>query len=413
MNPILFVFLSIFILEKCFLVFLELLNLKHQKQHPEEFFTEGSDEEKATKQAESLAYLEAKIRLGIVSLAFSALVIGLLIFTPLLAWINGFFSSLPVAPLVQNILFFESLVVFFVLLDLPFDLYQTFNIEERFKFNRSTPGLWIADLVKSLLLQMILTGVIVWVGYAMITHLSLWWLWLWIFFLVFTLFIQVISPFVIEPLFYHFTPLEDAELSKGISQMFEKIGIQAKRILVVDASRRSNHTNAYFTGFGKQKRIVLFDTLLQKMEPREILAILAHEAGHWKHKHLLKGFVVSQIGSLVVLLTAFWIFSQGWICNWFGLEVNQALLGIRILLITFVFQLVGFFLAPLMNGSSRKHEFEADGFAANLTGKSEDLIDALQKLSVDNLAHPAPHPLYVLWHHFILPSKNGLQGLKR
>ncbi len=406
-TPVLLI-LIVFIFEKVLLLVLDILNLRHQKQHPEAFYSTEPDSKE--KSAQSLSYLEEKTRLSIFSSIISNFVFILVLFSGVLSPINQFFKNLPVSALLQNLILFESLVLFSFLLEIPEDLYLTFVIEEKYKFNRTTSGLWISDQLKSLVLQVVLIALLGLVGFLILMYLSLWWVWIWVFFLLFSLFILVISPYVIEPLFYHFTPLENPELSKKIQDLFSNIGIEATHILVVDASRRSNHTNAYFTGLGKQKRIVLFDTLLEKMDSEEIIAILAHEAGHWKHKHLLKTMISSQLTSLIALFLVSLVFSDGSISHWFGLN-NNSLIGLHLILITFVFQLAGFWLAPLSNLLSRKHEFEADRFSADLTGHPEFLIRALKKLSADNLSHPAPHPLYVIYHYSHPPVSERIQKL--
>jgi STE24 endopeptidase len=226
---------------------------------------------------------------------------------------------------------------------------------------------------------------------------KLWWLWLWFFYFIFSLFMMYISPYVIEPLFNKFAPVDDAELSEKITQLLAKTGIKVSRVFKMDASKRSRHSNAYFTGIGRVKRIVLFDTLLNDMNHDEILSVLAHEAGHWKKKHILKSIIVSEVVSIAVFFIASYIFSTDWLVKIFNLSHDSFLA--KMVLLGFIGGLAGFFISPLSAYFSRRNERQADDYAKELMGTSEGLKSALKKLSKDNLSNLYPHPLFVLFHY--------------
>ena len=256
-------------------------------------------------------------------------------------------------------------------------------------------------------------GILIGAALALI-HFSpnFWWLLVWIFFLCFTIFMMYLSPYIIEPLFNKFTPLDDEALENDIKSLSEKAGISVNRVFKMDASKRTKHTNAYFTGIGKEKRIVLFDTLLEKMNKDEILAVLAHEAGHWKKKHLLKMLVVYEAIALIVMYLAFCLLKGSYLATIFHLNLDQPFFAETIILM-FVFGIVVFPLTPLFCWFSRKNEREADAFAKQLTGTGAGLISALVKLSKDNLSNLHPHPFYSAFYYSHPPATERIRDLKR
>jgi len=219
-----------------------------------------------------------------------------------------------------------------------------------------------------------------------------WWLWVWGFFALVTLFLMYISPYVIEPLFFKFKPVSKEGLEEDIRGLLSKAGLEVSRVMEVDASRRSRHSNAYFTGIGRVKRIVLFDTLLEQMDNREALAILAHEAGHWKKHHIVKRLILTEVGSLAVLFAAFQLLQWGGLPGLIGLE--QASFSAKLVILGFLGSLISFPLTPLGSWLSRRHEWQADRFAAELSGTPDALASALIKLTRENLSNLHPHPLY-------------------
>jgi STE24 endopeptidase len=254
-------------------------------------------------------------------------------------------------------------------------------------------------------------GLLISVGlYLIQTSPALWWLWVWCFFLVFGIFIMYISPYVIEPLFHKFSPIDNEELESEIKTLLNKAGIRVSRIFKVDASRRTKHTNAYFTGIGKTKRIVLYDTLIETMNRDEILAVLAHEAGHWKKKHVLKHIITTEVIALVGIYIAFHVLQTDFLVHLFA--IKQSSLFVKLILLGFIGSIILFPIGPLFHLISRRHENEADKYSFEITGKAEGMISALVKLSKDNLSNLHPHPLYALFHYSHPPVLERIRRIR-
>jgi STE24 endopeptidase len=298
------------------------------------------------------------------------------------------------------------------LLSLPFDLYENFVVEARHGFNHSTAKLFWLDFVKGKLVSTILIGVVAVVGLNIVKWSgAYWWLCVWGFLLAFQLLITLIAPKVIEPLFVKMTPLTSADLQEQILRLTTKAGVRVDRVYQVDASRRSGHTNAYFSGIGPVKRVVLFDTLLARLTSAEIIAVLAHELGHWRHRHVLKRIVAGQVIMLIACCGA------AFLVRWDSLPLlvgaNQASFFLRLTIVFLIGSVLEFFLEPAMNRWSRVHEWQADAFATGYV-PAGDLQTALIKLAKDNLANLHVHPLYIAYHasHPTLPARVArLRGL--
>jgi STE24 endopeptidase len=261
--------------------------------------------------------------------------------------------------------------------------------------------LWLSDLAKSTLLSLLLTGLLTAGALALVqASPQRWWLWVWALVALATLFLMYLSPALIEPLFFRFEPVRDEELKARIEALMAKAGLKVCAVQQVDASRRSRHSNAYFTGIGRVKRIVLFDTLLAQMTPEEILAILAHEAGHWKLRHVLWRLLVAELLSLAAFFLAFHLLRWDGLPALLGLE--QASFFARAVILGFLGALVSFPLTPLGSWLSRRHEWQADRFACGLTGEPQALASALARLARENLANLHPHPLYA-WFRYSHP----------
>ncbi len=286
------------------------------------------------------------------------------------------------------------------LIALPFDAYRTFVTEAKFGFNKTTPVLWAADVVKGTLLEAaIFLPFLALVFWLLRAAGEMWWVWTWVAFMTLQLSMLAIYPTFIAPLFNKFTPLPDGEVKTEIEKLLARTGFSARGLFVMDGSKRSAHGNAYFTGFGKSKRIVFFDTLLSRLTTPQIIAVLAHELGHFKRKHIVKRLVVFAIGSLAFLALAAWVMKQAWFAQAFGLPAAQFLAapGIALIAFSLVFGPLFFLLTPLGAIYSRKHEFEADAYAAANANK-QDLIDALGKLYSDNASTLTPDPLYSAYY---------------
>jgi len=361
--------------------------------------------------AKSSAYTLEQSRVGLAESLVANLLVIAFFFGGLLGWYDGWISSLSNSFVLCGILFFLGLFLAETCLDIPFGFYSTFRIENRYGFNTSTPRLWLSDLVKSTLIGVVL--VVVLAGAALfIVQVSprFWWLWAWGFFALVTLFLIFLSPYLIEPLFNTYEPLKAELLEREIRVLMEKAGLSVDRVLQVDASRRSRHSNAYFTGIGKVKRIVLYDTLLETMNQDEILAILAHEVGHWKKGHIWKRLVVTELGGLAVFYGAFLLLGRGDLPGFIGL--SQASFAAQAAILAFIGNLAAFPLTPAGNWLSRRHEQEADRFACGLTGAPESLATALVKLSRENLANLHPHPLYARFYYSHPPVVDRVQWLR-
>jgi STE24 endopeptidase len=296
------------------------------------------------------------------------------------------------------------------LIGLPLSLYQTFVVEQRFGFNHTTPKLWITDMFKGLLVGLVLGMPILWlVLWLMQAGGSLWWLFTWAALVAYQLFVMWIAPNVIMPLFNKFTPLEDATLKARVTALMTRSGFTAKGFFVMDGSRRSAHSNAFFTGFGAAKRVVFFDTLLAKLNGDEMEAVLAHELGHFKHRHILKMMATSFATSLAGLALLGWISQQVWFYTGLGvmpnLDGNNSALALLLFLL--VLPLFTFFVSPLSARRSRLFEFEADAYAvANSDGKA--LASALLKLYQDNASTLTPDPWYVAFYYSHPPASQRL-----
>lgn len=346
-------------------------------------------------------YTLANSRLGLAETLWGSLLLTLFIFAGPLTWYDRWISGLSGSFIVQGVLFALGLMLLQTLLDIPFSLYRTFVLEERFQFNTSTPRLWLTDLLKSLGIGSLLLALLVAGALALVkASPNSWWLWVWAFFAVITLLLMYLSPVLIEPLFFKFQPLQNQQLAERVKAVMAEAGLQVEKVQQVDASRRSKHSNAYFTGIGRVKRIVLFDTLLEQMDEEEILGVLAHEAGHWKLGHIWKRLLTMELVSLAICWLGWQLLAWGGVPGLFGLD-SLSFVG-QVLLLGFLASLVGFPLTPISSALSRRHEWQADRFAVALTGQAEPLARALIKLCRENLSNLHPHPLYA-WFYYSHP----------
>ena len=297
---------------------------------------------------------------------------------------------------------------------LPLSLVQTFGIEQRFGFNKMTPALWLSDLVKGLLLGAVLgLPLLALVLWLMAVGGAYWWLWAWGVLVAWQLFLMAVAPHVIMPLFNKFTPLEDETLKQRVQALMQRAGFQAKGFYVMDGSRRSAHSNAFFTGFGASKRVVFFDTLLKQLSPDEMQAVLAHELGHFKHKHIVKMMAVSFAVTLLGLALLGWLAQQVWFYTGLGVLPNMSGSNSAVALVLFMLAVpvFSFFLAPLSSWRSRVQEFEADAYAASQT-PAADLASALLKLYQDNASTLTPDPLFVKFYYSHPPASERLARMR-
>ena len=282
------------------------------------------------------------------------------------------------------------------IIDLPFSLYRTFVIDAHFGFNKTTPALYLTDLVKQTLLAVLIGGpllaIVLWLMAQMGEY---WWLWVWLFWVGFNLLVLVAYPTLIAPLFNKFTPLADDTLRARINALLTRCGFRSSGVFVMDGSKRSTQGNAYFTGFGAAKRIVFFDTLIEHLQPAEIEAVLAHELGHFKLRHVWKGIAAAWLLSLSMLWLLGVLMTQPWF--YAALGVHHPGTAMALILFALVLPVVLFPLSPLLSAFSRKHEYEADAFAAQ-QANANDMTSALVKLYRDNASTLTPDPLHSLFH---------------
>jgi STE24 endopeptidase len=299
------------------------------------------------------------------------------------------------------------------LLDLPFEAVATFRIEQRFGFNRMTARLWIADLLKGTLVAALvglpLAALVLWL---MAIAGALWWLWAWGVWMSFNLLLMVAYPTWIAPLFNRFEPLRDDTLNQRVQALMRRCGFSAQGLFVMDGSRRSAHANAYFTGLGRAKRVVFYDTLLQKLTAGEVEAVLAHELGHFHHRHVLQRIGLLAVSSLIGLALLGWLSGQSSFYAGLGVQPNLQAPNDALALLLFMLALppFTFFLSPLMARGSRRHEFQADAYAC-VQANGSDLASALIKMHEDNAATLTPDPIFVRFYYSHPPAGERLAAL--
>jgi len=358
-------------------------------------------------------YTVAKTKLKIVLLVVNAVV--LVGFTLLggLQWLSEMLAPVFGVGIVYQLALVAAVSIISSVIDLPLDYYKQFTLEERFGFNKMTPGLFFSDLIKHSLVGAAIGLPLLWVTLTLMEKAGdLWWLYAWLLWCGFQLFMIAFYQSLIAPLFNKFTPLEDESLRARIEGLMQRVGFASKGLFVMDGSRRSAHGNAYFSGFGAAKRIVFFDTLLSRLAPNEIEAVLAHELGHFKLNHVIKRLAVVFVMSLGFLALLGWLKGQVWFYT--GLGVTPLLNGSNDAMALILFMLVlpsfTFLFSPLMSITSRKNEFEADAFAAQHSN-SRDLISALVKLYEDNASTLTPDPLHSAFYDSHPPASVRVQRL--
>lgn len=359
-------------------------------------------------------YTIAKTRFGLLDTAWDgALLVGWTLLGGLHAlnqrWLDWIGPGLW-----QQLAVIGSFVAIGGLLSLPLGWWQTFRLEAQFGFNRTSLGLWLADMAKGAVVAVLIGGpiaaLVLWLMNSAGTY---WWLWAWGVWMVFNLTLMVVYPTVIAPLFNRFDPLQDEALTQRVTALMQRCGFSASGLFVMDGSRRSAHANAYFTGFGAAKRVVFFDTLLKQLSADEIDAVLAHELGHYKHRHIVSRLVMMFAVSLGGFALLGWLSSQVWFYTGLGVlpAMDSANSALALLLFLLVVPLLSYFLSPLMAQLSRKHEFEADAYAKSQTS-ADHLASALLKLYQDNASTLTPDPWYVRFYYSHPPASERLSRLR-
>jgi STE24 endopeptidase len=402
---------SIFAATTAFTYWLRHINLAHLKENgatvPARFEAAISQETLA----KTVAYTFESSRLGLWESLFDNLLLLLFLFAGILAVYDRFILSLTGSFILQGVLFFIILSWLQTALETPFSLYGTFVVEARHGFNTMTPKLWLVDLLKSQLIGTVITGLLLGVVFALIGWSSShWWLWVWGFLALFTLFMMFISPYVIEPLFNKFEPVTEDGLEDDIRAMMAKAGLKVGSVMQMDASKRSRHSNAYFTGIGRVKRIVLYDTLIKQMSHAEIVAVLAHEIGHWRLGHIWKRLLLAESGALAGSWIAFRALAWEGLPGLLGYDTLS--LAARLTILGFIASIVMFPLTPFSSWLSRRDEYAADRFAIDITGDPEPLASALIKLSAENLSNLHPHPFYAAFYYSHPPVVERVRTLR-
>ncbi len=379
--------------------------MRHRERVPEAF--SGQIELAAHQKAAD--YTCAKTRLSLRAIMFDAALLLAFTLGGGIQLVNDWSSTVFDTPLLQGMAVIVTVLLISSLLETPFGLYSTFVIEAGFGFNKMTPGLYLLDALKGLLLGAVLgLPLLFGVLWLMGQMGDWWWLYVWAVWVGFSLLLLFIYPAFIAPLFNKFKPMQDEASKERIAALLERCGFTVSGLFVMDGSKRSTHGNAYFTGFGKTKRIVFFDTLLQRLAPAEMDAVLAHELGHFKHRHVMKRIAITFAASLAFL----WLLAQLMQSDWFyqGLGVQSKSTALALLLFFMTLPVFTFLLQPLSSYYSRKHEFEADNYAATQTD-AHDLAAALVKLYQDNAKTLTPDPLYATFYESHPPAAERIAHL--
>lgn len=370
--------------------------IKHVQSHRDKVPDDFADRISLAEHQKAADYTLAKTRFGVIEQIVATFL--------LLAWTLGggleildqSWRSIELSAIQTGMLVMLSFILISTLLEAPLSAYRTFNIEQRFGFNKMTLSLYISDTLKQSLLTIVIGAPLLWVVLWLMQHMgTMWWIYVWAVWMGFSLFMLWAYPAFIAPIFNEFSPLEDSDLRTRIESLLNRCGFTSNGIFIMDGSKRSSHGNAYFTGLGKNKRIVFFDTLLSSLEPDETEAVLAHELGHFKRKHIQKRIVSMAIISLIGLAILGWLMQQP--SFYTGLGVSESSQYMALLLFMMVSPLFSLYLQPLFSFFSRKHEFEADAYAAKQSEASK-LIQALVKLYKENASTLTPDPLYSAFH---------------
>lgn len=360
----------------------------------------------------SVEYTLAKIRFGTIEATFDIVVLAVVLFSGVLPWAFAWFTGRFGESAWALAVFLFGVGAVLSLPGLPFAWHAQFRLEQRFGFNTTTQRTWWLDRLKGLVLSAalgcpllaLILKLVEWIG-------PMWWLWAWACVLGFELVMIVLAPVLIMPLFNKFTPLPEGALRERLLSLAGRTGFRARSIQVMDGSKRSRHSNAFFTGFGRFRKIVLFDTLIQQLSEPEIEAVLAHEIGHYKKRHIPKMLAWSAVTLLVAFYTVSWLSQQAWFCRGFGFAPGN--IAPVLLLAALLGGTVTFWFSPVAHWRSRKHEYEADAFAAKAMNEPLSLIGALRKIYEKNLANLTPHPVYSAFyysHPTLLEREKALLG---
>ncbi|MGA1656737.1 MAG: M48 family metallopeptidase [Methylophilaceae bacterium] len=413
MNEILFsnIFLTLLILSCATEVYLSIRQnnsaIKHSLTVPNDFkkIIKIKDHTKAA------AYTSAKTKINIAGLIVQAFFLYVITLGGWINELNAILSAYLSGEIIQGVALILIIMILSSLIELPLGLYKTFVVDEKFGFNKMTISLFISDLFKQSIVSLIIVIPVIYIALWIFGNLGeSWWIWLWVFFSIFNVVMLAVYPLYIAPLFNKFNPMVDKELKSKIEILLKKCGFESDGLFVMNGSLRSTHGNAYFTGFGKAKRIVFFDTLLERLTHNEILAVLAHELGHFAHNHVKKRIFALFLISFVGLYLLDFLKTNEWF--YFGLGVTEQSNATALLLFVLISPLVLFFIRPIMAFYSRKNEYEADAYACKYTPAS-DLKNSLIKLYRDNASTLTPDNLYSAFYDSHPPAIARIGALER
>ena len=390
-------------------VVVERLNIKNLNPELPEEFKDIYDEKKYEK---SQQYARENARLGLIHKTVNIILIVMFILSGGFNFLDKIVRNLNLSTIMTGILFVFILIVASGIISIPFKIYSTFVIEERYGFNKTTPATFIFDIIKSLLLLVIIGGpilaAVLWFFEETGTIAPLY---IWILITAFQIFMTFIAPVVIMPIFNKFTPLEDNELKRAIEKYANEHNFKMKGVYTMDGSKRSSKSNAFFAGFGKSRRIVLFDTLIKKHTIDELVSVLAHEMGHYKLKHIPRLMISSILETgLILVILSFFLNNRS---LFDAFKMDELSVYASLIFFGFLYSPISTLISILMNKLSRKYEYEADNYSCRTTGNNDSFISALKKLSVDNLSNLTPHPLKVFMHYSHPPILSRIKAIKK
>ena len=403
----LFVLIFLLVFNYIFSTLLEFINNKNWKDLiPIELQSYYSKE----KYNKARNYKKEQGKISFISSTLSTIITLSLLYFGIYGWVSDYFVMNYENYFIQSGLFFLSFFLLNTIVSIPFQYYSTFYIEEKYGFNKTTLKVFITDRIKGILLSILIGGLILFIALFIYQKIeNNFWVYLWIFISAFIIFIQMFYTSLIVPLFNKLTPLQEGSLKNKINEYSQKIGYSIDNIFIIDGSKRSTKANAYFSGFGPKKTIALFDTLVEKHTEDELVAVLAHEVGHYKKKHIFQGLIISifQIGLMAFLLEL--CLNNEILIKSLGGTTPAFHLGI--IIFSFLFSPIGLIMGTIMNMISRKNEFEADNYAKE-TYNGDSLVLALKKLYVDSLSNIYPHPLYVFFHYSHPPLLERIKNIE-
>lgn len=405
------IFVAVIVISLSIRVWLGFRHIRHIQQHRQQVPAAFSESISLEAHQRAADYTSAKVKLRLSETVMESVVLLALTLGGVLQMLDQLWLQwLPEHEVIRGALVICSAMLISSAATLPFDYIQTFNVDEKFGFNKMSRAMFFADLIKHSIVGLLLGGPILFVALWLMRGAGdWWWLYLWLIWSAFNLFMLAVYPIWIAPLFNKFTPMEDQSLKARIEALLKKCGFASQGLFVMDGSTRSGHGNAYFTGFGKNKRVVFFDTLLEKLNADEIEAVLAHELGHFKHQHVIKRIVMMFGLSLLGLALLGFLMKQDWFYN--GLGVAQASNHMALLLFMIVSPVFMFILRPLLAAYSRTNEFEADHYASQQS-RPQYLIDALVKLYRDNASTLTPDPLHSAFYDSHPPASLRIAKLQ-